>query len=95
MADICLSNCDLDTAMAGGGLCLDLRLVAPEKDEQTRSALACSTAIRISFSISLGSTISLEGACDALTTVSMSNCPADVPIVAMRAVGSRRSRSCG
>ena len=30
-----LSNGDLGPAVAGGGLCLDVRLVTPEKDEQT------------------------------------------------------------
>src|SRR6266851_3093346 len=33
--DGCLSNDDLDPAVAGSGLGLDLRLVTPEKDEQT------------------------------------------------------------
>ena len=31
----CLSNGNLGSAVAGGGLRLDLRLVAPEKDKQT------------------------------------------------------------
>jgi hypothetical protein len=52
-----------------------------------RSAPACSTAIRMSFSISLGRTISLESACEALTTVSTSNCPTGVPIVAVGEAG--------
>jgi hypothetical protein len=30
-----LSNSDLGPAVARGGLCLNLRLVTPEKDEQT------------------------------------------------------------
>src|SRR5260370_20450315 len=34
-SDGCLSNGDLDPAVAGRGLRLDLRLIAPEKDEQT------------------------------------------------------------
>ena len=46
-----------------------------------RSAPACSTAIRMSFSISLGRTISLESVCEALTTVSTSNCRTGVPMV--------------
>ncbi len=33
--DGCLSNGNLGPAVTGGGLRLDLRLVAPEKDEQT------------------------------------------------------------
>ena len=33
--DGCLSNSDLRPAVAGGGLRLDLRLITPEKDEQT------------------------------------------------------------
>ena len=33
--DGCLSNSDLGTAVARGGLRLNLRLVAPEKEEQT------------------------------------------------------------
>ena len=33
--DDCLSNGDLDPAVAGGGLRLDPRLIAPQKDEQT------------------------------------------------------------
>jgi len=33
--DGCLSNGDLDSALAGRGLRLDLLLIAPEKDEQT------------------------------------------------------------
>src|SRR5437868_5726029 len=56
-----------------------------------RSAPACSTAIRKSCSISLGRSISLERACEAFMTVSTSNCPADVPIVAVVDIGSRSS----
>jgi hypothetical protein len=33
--DGCLSNGDLDPAAACGGLGLDLRLILPDKDEQT------------------------------------------------------------
>ena len=53
-----------------------------------RSAPACSTAIRMSFSISLRRTISLESACEALTTVSTSNCLTGVPIVEVVEAGS-------
>src|ERR1700758_813427 len=35
LCDGCLSNSDLDSAVAGGGVCLNLRLIAPEKDEET------------------------------------------------------------
>ncbi len=35
LCDGCLSNGDLDSAVAGGGFCLNLRLVVPEKDEET------------------------------------------------------------
>ena len=80
--DDCLLDRDLDPAGAGGGLRLDPRLVAPQEDEEPPSAPACSTAIRMSFSINLSRTISLESAWEALTTVSTSNCPTGVPIVA-------------
>ena len=42
----------------------------------------------MSFSISLGRTISLESACEALTTVSTSNCRTGVPMVAVVEAGS-------
>ena len=49
-----------------------------------RSAPACSTASRMSVSISRASTISLDSACEALTTDSTSNCLTGVPIVAVK-----------
>ncbi len=71
--DRCLSNVYLDLAVAGDSLCLDPRLIPAERMSRPRSAPACSTAIRMSFSISLLRTISLESACEALTTVSTSS----------------------
>jgi hypothetical protein len=90
-SDDCLSNGDLEPAVAGGGLRLDLWLIAPRRMSRPRSAPACSSAICISFSINLGRTISLESACEALTTVSTSNWLADVPMVAVVDAGTRSS----
>ena len=92
--DGCLANGNLDLARAGGGLRFDPRLAVPNQDQQTPLCPAFSTAIRTSFSISAGRAISLEIACDALTTVSTSNCPTGGPIVAEEA-GVRSSRRRG
>ena len=80
--DGCLSNRNLNPARAGGGSA-SIRSSPPRiRISKPRSAPAFSTAIRTSFSISVGRTISLEIACDAFTTVSTSNCPTGGPIAA-------------
>ncbi len=49
-----------------------------------RSAPACSTAMRISVSISFSKTISPETACETLITVAKSRCSTGVPMVLVR-----------
>ncbi len=70
-------------AVVASASILDSAPLVPARTSMSRPrwAPAFSTAMRTSCSISRGSTISLESACDALTTVSTSSCPEDGPIV--------------
>jgi hypothetical protein len=84
MRDGCLPNDNLDHSVGGRALRLDLSARRHwRRTSSPLSAPACSTAIRISFSFSLGRSVSLESTCEALVAVLTSTCAADVPIVVL------------